>query len=232
MQVFPLLPLAVFGNLPMLWGLGAASLPIIIHLLNRRKFREERWAAMRFLLAALRKNQRRVKIEQWILLAIRTLIIILVALAMAKPFLESMGALDLLQGQRRHWVLVLDASMSMDFKDGETARFAKAKEIAKRLVKDARQGDALSLVLMANPPKVVIKEPALNKDAVLSEIDAVTLPEGGTDLAATFRKVDEVLESSSIERKEIVFLSDLQAVSWRRADPKGNDDGLKTLIAR
>ena len=65
-----------FASPPLLWGLAAASLPIIIHLLNRRKFREMPWAAMRFLLAAIRKNQRRIRIEQWILLAVRTLIII------------------------------------------------------------------------------------------------------------------------------------------------------------
>src|SRR5215471_19085545 len=88
------LPFALgFANPVMLWGLAAASVPIIIHLLNRRKFREEPWAAMRFLLAAIRKNQRRIRIEQWILLAVRTLLILLVVTAMAKPFLESLGAM-------------------------------------------------------------------------------------------------------------------------------------------
>src|SRR3954447_17591939 len=93
-----------FGNPLMLWGLGAASLPIIIHLLNKRKFREEKWAAMRFLLAAMRKNQRKIRVEQWLLLAVRTLVVILVVLAMAKPFLESFGPVDILRDQRRHWV--------------------------------------------------------------------------------------------------------------------------------
>ena len=62
-----------FANPALLYGLAAASVPIIIHLLNRRKFREEPWAAMRFLLAAIRKNSRRIRIEQWLLLAVRTL---------------------------------------------------------------------------------------------------------------------------------------------------------------
>src|SRR4051794_18884098 len=106
----------MFANPLLLWGLAGASLPILIHLLNRRKFREERWAAMRFLLAAIRKNQKRVRVEQWLLLAVRTLIIILVALAMSQPFLEAFGVADLLRGQRRHWVVVLDGSMSMDYR--------------------------------------------------------------------------------------------------------------------
>ena len=50
-----------FANLPLLqFGIAATALPILIHLLNRRKYREMRWAAMRFLVAAMRKNQRRV----------------------------------------------------------------------------------------------------------------------------------------------------------------------------
>ena len=42
------------ANPTLIWGLGAASIPIILHLLNKRKYREMRWAAMRFLRAAIR----------------------------------------------------------------------------------------------------------------------------------------------------------------------------------
>ena len=57
MTLQPPILLAAFASPAYLWGLGAASVPIIIHLLNRRKFREMHWAAMRFLLAAIRKNR-------------------------------------------------------------------------------------------------------------------------------------------------------------------------------
>src|SRR4051794_24052592 len=139
-----------FANISMLWGLGAASVPIIIHLLNRRKFREVHWAAMRFLLAAIRKNSRRIQIENWLLLAVRTLLIILLVLAMAKPYLESLGALPVLAGRRTHRVLVLDGSLSMaNTATGDITRFEQAKTLAAQLVKDARRGDAISVVLMA-----------------------------------------------------------------------------------
>src|ERR1700677_3186520 len=97
-----------FANAALLYGLAATSVPIILHLLNRRRFREVSWAAMRFLMAAIKKNQRRIRIEQWLLLAIRTLIVLLVVLAMAKPFLESFGMV--IAGRTIHRVLVLDAS--------------------------------------------------------------------------------------------------------------------------
>src|SRR5437868_3377407 len=78
-----------------------------------RKFRETRWAAMQFLLAAIRKHYRRIRVEQWILLAVRTLVVLLVVLAMATPFLEGLGAIPVLAGQRTHRVIVLDGSLSM-----------------------------------------------------------------------------------------------------------------------
>ncbi len=224
MHLSPPLPLlfAAFVNPWMLWGMAGASVPIIIHLLNRRKFREMPWAAMRFLMAAIRKNQKRVKIEQWLLLAVRTLIILLLALAMAKPAMEALGGLDMLGG-RRHWAIVLDGSMSMDYAVADTTRFEQAKELGRRLVKDARPGDAFSVVLMADPPRAVVGAPAFSKEAVLKEIDDLTLPHGGVDLVNTFRILDEVLEASDIPRKEVVVVTDLQKASWAPGRPQADE---------
>src|SRR3954452_23566328 len=124
------------ANYPLIYGLGAAAVPIIIHLLNRRKYREMPWAAMRFLLAAIQKNSRRIRVEHWLLLAIRTLVILLVVAAMAKPFLESLGGLPIIAGQRTHHVLVLDGSLSMAYATGETTCWDQAKALAQQFVKD------------------------------------------------------------------------------------------------
>ncbi len=228
---FPLLWAIGFGALPMLqFGIAATALPILIHLLNRRKYREMRWAAMRFLVAAMRKNQRRVKIEQWILLAIRTLVILMAVLAMAKPLVESLGAI-VLQG-RTHRVLVLDGSLSMAYMVSDKTRFEQAKALASQLVRDSRPGDVLSIVLMADPPKVVVGDasPSANQAEVLKEIEAITLPHGGTDLVASFNKIDDALNVSSIPRKEVIFLTDLQAASWRKGP--GSAEALKSAIAK
>ena len=202
-----------FANAALLYGLVATGIPIVIHLLNRRKHREVPWAAMRFLLAAIRKNRRRIRIEQWLLLAVRTLLVLLVVSAVAKPFLESFGAV--LAGRRTQRVLVLDGSLSMGYTSGESSRFDQAKAIASQVVKDSRPGDAISLIMMGDPPRVVIGDPSQNLAEVKKEIDELTLSHGGTDLTATFEKVDNVLEVSSKDQKEVIFLTDLQAASWR-----------------
>ena len=202
-----------FANAPLLYALAAAGVPVVIHLLNKRKYREVPWAAMRFLLAAIRKNRRRLRIEQWLLLAIRTLIVLLVVSAMAKPFLESFGAV--IAGQRTHKVIVLDGSLSMGYRSGESSRFDQAKAVATQIVKDSRGGDSVSVIMMGDPPNVVIGDPTNNLRAVEKELGELAQSDGGTDLAATFEKVDGVLDVSPIAQKEVIFLTDLQAASWK-----------------
>ena len=69
-------------------GLIAISAPIIIHLLNRRRFKKIDWAAMDFLLEAQRLNRRRVKLEELILLILRCLALVLIGLLLARPSLN------------------------------------------------------------------------------------------------------------------------------------------------
>src|SRR5579885_2200832 len=95
------------------WG-GLAAAPLVLHLLSRRKYREVPWAAMQYLLAAVKKNSRRMQIEQLILLLLRTVAVILIVLAAAKPFLENSG-LTAGSRHRTHKIFVLDASYSMAY---------------------------------------------------------------------------------------------------------------------
>src|SRR6185369_15800378 len=116
-----------FLNPILLAGLAAVSIPIIIHLLNRRKFRKVAWAAMRFLQNAIEQNQRRMRIEDMILLALRCLLLPLLALTLARPAIlsESAGAF----GQSKvTGVIILDNSRSMGMSDGVATRFEKARK--------------------------------------------------------------------------------------------------------
>lgn len=140
-----------FGNLLMLGWLGAAAAPILIHLWNKRKYREVPWAEIEYLLAAMRKNSRRMRLEQWLLLLVRTMIIVLVVLAVAQPFLDQIG-LNLAPGGRTLKVLVIDGSYSMAYKPTDKSRFERAKQLAAQIVEESTQGDCFMLLLMAAPP--------------------------------------------------------------------------------
>src|SRR5437016_701127 len=97
-------------------GALLASLPIIIHILNRRRFKTVNWAAMDFLLRALRRNRRRLRFEQWLLLAVRCLVLMFLGLALARPMGCSQSTLASLAGRRAGLhVIVIDNSFSMAY---------------------------------------------------------------------------------------------------------------------
>lgn len=217
MPVFP--PIIAFFTHPMmlLWALAAAA-PLIIHLLNKRKHREVPWAAVEYLLAAMRNSARRIRIEQWLLLALRTLLILLIVLAVAEPYLNDVG-LTLVSGQRTHKVLILDGSFSMDYRPTDKSRFDRAQELAAQIVNESPQGDGFTLVLMSDPPSVVVGTPAFEPNDFIEEIDNLRLPHAGGDLAATLEKVEGILDSARREqprlvREEVYFLTDLGRQTW------------------
>src|SRR5213596_2296583 len=97
----------------LLWGLTLAGIPILLHLLQRRRYRVRRWAAMEFLRASVRRSSRRLRIEQWLLLLIRTLILVCAALALARPVWYSPRWGWLGSRAASQAVVVLDDSYSM-----------------------------------------------------------------------------------------------------------------------
>src|SRR3954462_8101020 len=95
-------------------GTVLASIPIIIHILNRRRFKTVRWAAMEYLLQAMRKNRRKLKFEQLLLLAIRCSLLLLMGIALARPLACDGSSMAGITGKRTALhVFVIDNSYSM-----------------------------------------------------------------------------------------------------------------------
>src|SRR5262245_38399354 len=150
-----------FLNPIMLAGLAAVAVPIIIHLLNRRKFQKVTWAAMRFLRNAVERNQRRMRIEDMILLALRCLLLALLALALARPAILS-NATDTFGQGRVTGVLILDNSRSMGMSDGTGTRFEKAKKAAENVVDSMPAGSATAVFFASDIAEGVIPEPTFD----------------------------------------------------------------------
>ena len=205
-----------FANTIVLGWLAAAAAPLVIHLWSRRRYRERHWAAMDFLLAAMKKNARRLRIEQWLLLAVRTLAIVLVVLAAARP-LASWNAVVSAAGQRTLKVFVIDGSYSMSYQLDGQSLFDRAKQLTRQIVVDSRQGDGFALVLMASPPNVVVGAPAMEQRDFLDELESLRVIHGGGDLSASLAKVEEICRQSAaigLANSEVYFFSDLARNSW------------------
>ncbi|MCP4591062.1 MAG: hypothetical protein GY842_09975, partial [bacterium] len=93
-------------------GLAAGLIPVIIHLINRRRHRRVEWAAMSFLLRATQRRARHIRLEQWLLFAVRVLVVVLIGTALARPYVTG-SALSSLGRSHAHRIILLDNSGSM-----------------------------------------------------------------------------------------------------------------------
>src|SRR5438094_1027277 len=121
------MPGLAFVHPALLWGLTLGALPILLHLLQRRRYRVRRWAAMEFLRSSVRQSSRRLRIEQWLLLMVRALILMLAALALSRPVWHSPRWGWLGSRAAAQVVLVLDDSYSMGWRSGAVGSGSEAK---------------------------------------------------------------------------------------------------------
>lgn len=197
----------------------------MIHLLNKRRFREMEWAAMKWLLEAVRKNSRRIQLEQWLLLAIRTLVILLVVMAMAKPLTNAVGSLFVAQTSASHNIVVFDNSESMHYSLTDRSRWERAKGMAQSILDDAQQGDLMSVVVMGASPTILVGDPSPYLAAVSEEIDAIKPQHGLGQVEPAMDKVADILKISRAGRKNIFLITDLQRGTWTGPESTEGDAG-------
>ncbi len=214
-----------------LMALGAAAVasPILIHILSRRRFRRVRWAAMDFLLAAHKKNRRRIRLEQLILLALRCLAIVLLALMIARPFVRPSAFATLVgAAPRTERIILLDDSFSMAYRPpaaaGEDAavfdRSKAAIERLARLIGSESPADTLSVYLTSRPSEPLVAIPSVNDTGIQQLRDrlasltpsqkAGAMPQALDSLAQT------LLRSAAQVNAAVYIFSDFQRRDWIR----------------
>jgi len=212
-----------FVNPLMLIGAAVASAPIIIHLLNRRRFKVLDWAAMEFLLASSRKNFRRIRLQEIILLIIRTLVLLLVAAALARPFLA--GAAGLLGRSQRYVILIIDNSFSMGYTADNEPPHARSIRFAERILDTLGKGDVVSLIAVSDRARPIIREASHDLEIVRSEIKKLPLTQGSTNLADALRLAHELLKGSKVAQKEVYLATDGQRAGWQIRGDEGGELG-------
>jgi hypothetical protein len=207
-----------FLNPALLSALGLGTIPIIIHLLQRRRFRVVPWAAMEFLLLSQKQNRRRLQLEHLLLLLVRVLTLVLFALALARPAIQTSTLPTFAGGTRTHAVIVLDNSYSMGSKAGRDAPpllFERAKQVAADIVtKQLKSGDSLSLILASDRPTAAIAEPTYDLVQAAAQIRRAPLSDFGTDFHKTARLCADLLRRVKNPNREVYFITDNQRVGW------------------
>jgi hypothetical protein len=230
-----------FLNPFVLLGLAAASIPVVLHLLNLRKLKQIDFSTLRFIKELQKTRLRRLRIKRIILLVLRTLLIIFAVLAFARPVVQT--GLPLLGSYAStSAVIIIDNSLSMDVSDEKGNRLNHAKTKALQILKSMKEGDKVTVIQMSNPPNreaVKLSRNLEQNETIISDIKPAPTT---ANVSQSLRLAYAALEESSDLNKEIYILSDAQpnvfyedSSDSLRIDgsgatvyflPLGNDNGL------
>lgn len=202
----------------LLAGLAAISVPIAIHLLNKFRVQTTDWGAMRFLQNSLRKNERRVKIEDLILLILRCLFVAALILAFARPVLKALSTGDGDGSGPVAAVVLLDNSASMMQSNGVETRFSRAKKEIRQWIDQREPHSLAALYLVSNRTEAVIAKPGPDLALLRKMLEIAQPSERGTDLAQGIRLAYQALKSMEGRAREIRVYTDDQTCAWSRLD--------------
>lgn len=195
-----------------LWGALAFLVPLIIHLINRRRYKTVTWAAMDFLLSAYKKRNRRMRLENLLLLLLRCAIPLILALAVARPYFGADHPLSLIANNRREVVVVIDESYSMNRRVAGGTLFQTAKAQVIQLLDGLAldRGDTCTIVTMGVRPRILVQRSTARPD-----LDrALRRLERPSFEAADLRRTVDLLASDVLPEipteQEVYFFTDLQ----------------------
>jgi hypothetical protein len=217
----------------MLGWLVVIVLPWWIHRWWSRRPQQVPWAAMQLLREAIRARSRQVRLGQWLLLVLRTLILLLIALAAAQPVLRQVGW-STGQHARMHLLLLIDQSYSMGCRlvdeNGQSSlsRFAQARQLARQTIRSAPVGSQFSVLGWAGKVKGANAEKnwpgylAIDAAAALSAVDQLQVNHTSAQLNVGLQAaLQAVLHARQVLPKEtnhqVCVVSDLGSNTWEEA---------------
>ncbi len=193
----------------LLAGLAAAAIPILLHLLARREPHTIVFPAVRYLVTTTREHQRRLKLQNWLLLCLRTLLLVLLVLAAAAPSIPETGVAG--HGPSA-LVLIVDNSPSSGAVLRGTPTFRQLVAAGRQVLARATPEDVLWLITADGIPR------RGDKAALDQLLTGLSISPRRLDLGAALGMAEEVLGPEP-KPGEIVLLTDLQASALSPAKP-------------
>jgi hypothetical protein len=199
-------------------GAAAVAIPIVLHLLRRRSEVVVDFPAVRLLQKAPVEQQRRRRLRELVLLALRVAALALLALAFARPYVQR--AIEAIPAPTT--VIALDTSLSLS----APGQFDRARAAARRAVENAPATHNVAL-LTFNDSATVVVPPTTDRGGVSSAIDAVAATAGGTRYRTALARAGEVIASG---QGSIVVVTDLQQAGWEANDEGAVADGIDVQV--
>ena len=218
-------------------GAALVLVPILIHILSRLRYKKVRFAAMEFLLESEELNRRRIVLEQLLLLLLRILAVLLIGLLIARLVLDP-SRLLMLHGASLHHVVLLDDSLSMRDREGESTVFRQALQtLENMLAEGSRQRGAarVTILSMTEPRRPIVSDRVLDAAFVqefLPRLRNLTCTWRAASPVDAINAAKDILAADGSAATQVHVLTDLRASDWtNRPEVAAALESLKTIKA-
>lgn len=205
-----------FLNPGLLWGCLLFLVPIIIYLIFQRRIKEMDWAAMQFLMDIM-EQKRKTTIEDLLLLLLRILMILFLALAVARPLFQS-DTMASMMGSEGDIVLLLDNSYSMGSTLGAQTRWDKAREYAVKVINEQPSGTGVSIVLANTLPDPIVADFSNDYSLLEETTRSLEISALGSNWPSSLTTARDLLKESQKGLKKLYIVSDFQQQDWLELD--------------
>ena len=201
------------------FGAMAAAIPLLIHLLNRSRFRTVPWGAMHLLESVIRTNNRRLRLEQFLLLLVRCAIPAILALCLARPVLTGWKALP---GEvPASTVLLLDNSYSMDARSNGETHFEEAVKHASTIVDRLDRRSDISTITTGGTPTPLFDSPVFDPQMMAQRLRRLTGGFGPSAVVDSITSGIGTLADMANGRRHLILITDFQAADWQTISSAG-----------
>lgn len=197
----------------MLFGLLGIALPVLAHLLSKKKYDIVRWGAMQFLELG-RNTQRRVRLEELLLMLMRMGLVAILVLGLARPWISSRWFGQLGSTDARDVVFVVDGSSSMGWEGKTATPHSAAIQWAHRFLEQLRGGDTIAVLDARDTVRPVLIPGSTDFREVRKALTELPPPGGGSDLVEGTSQALRQLNSAGNLVRDVIVLTDLQARPW------------------
>jgi len=201
-----------FENPWMLLGMGAAAIPIILHLINRRRAEVVPFAAIGFLLRSDKRLARRLRLRQILVLLLRVLLIAAIPFAMSRPFMTPDSGWS--PRPATSVILVVDNSASMSAAYDSDSHLDAAIAQARALVRELGPESNLAIVAASWPARTLSDELLFDHNEIHRQLSELKQRSTADDLKGALQIAESLLSGSTLEEREIVLFTDGNAASF------------------
>ena len=190
----------------------AAAIPVVLHLVNRRRAKESPFPTLRFLKLSVQKTRRRKRVQDLLLMLLRAALLLLVAAGLARPIVTNFGSLWGDAGTAI--VIVLDNSASMGMIDRDRLRLDTAVAAATQILDQLDDGDQVALLPACGPPFSNADKMDRTQQSVRQILQQCQPSYERANLALKLRQAGKLLADCNEPNKQIFILTDMQRTSW------------------